>query len=42
MNFSQRGHHDGIVEKKIIDECDRCIIHKTWKDTYEPFVVNIN
>jgi hypothetical protein len=39
MNFSQRGHHDGIVEKEIIDECDRCIVHKPWKDTYEPFIV---
>lgn len=40
MNFSQRGWHDGIVEKKIINECDRCIVHKTYKNTYEPFVVN--
>jgi len=40
MNFSQRGHHDGIVEKEIIDECDRCIVHKTWKNTYEPFKVS--
>tara|TARA_B100000035_G_scaffold242012_1_gene210510 strand:- start:235 stop:957 length:723 start_codon:yes stop_codon:yes gene_type:complete len=36
MNFAQRGHHDGIVEKKMVKKCYRCKIHKTFKNTYEP------
>ena len=39
MNFAHKGHHDGIVEKEMIKECRRCKLHKTYKDTYEPFTV---
>jgi len=44
MNFNfneiSSKSHDGVAEKKIIDDCDRCIVHKTWKDTYDPFIVS--
>ena len=35
MNWQLRGGHDTKKEKEYISECPRCIIHKTWKDTYE-------
>jgi len=35
MNSNRTDYHDMKKEKEYINECDRCIIHKTWKNTYE-------
>ena len=35
MNHTGR-EHNMKKEKEYIGECDRCITHKTWKDTYQP------
>lgn len=35
MNSIRTDYHDMKKEKEYIDECDRCIMHKTWKNTHE-------
>jgi len=39
MNSTIIGYHDLKSEKEMIIECRRCKLHKTRKDTYEPFTV---
>ena len=36
MNSRQEGHHNTKREKEYISKCPRCILHKTWKNTYKP------
>ena len=38
MNWNAKSHtHNFKKEKEYINESKKCIIHKTWKNTYEPF-----
>jgi hypothetical protein len=39
MNSTKIGWHDLKSEKKMVKKCYRCKLHKTHKDTYEPFTV---
>ena len=39
MNSNGIGFHDMKAEKEMIKECRKCKLHKTHKDTYEPFTV---
>ena len=39
MNSVIKGYHNHKLEKEMINNSKNCILHKTWKDTYEAFTI---
>ena len=39
MNSIKKGFHNHKLEKEMMNNSKNCILHKTWKDTYEAITI---